>query len=70
IREVHPDRQTASDKEGLGFSVAVGLRYAHGRGDTLGLSVPGSYDPSSIELVPVPTKVNEIAINLGSKVAF
>ena len=69
-REVHPDRRTASDKEGLGFSVAVGLRYAHGRGDTLGLSVPGSYDPSSIELVPVPTKVNEIAINLGAKVAF
>ena len=78
--EVHPDRQTESDKEGLGISVAIGIRYAHGRGDTLGLLVPGQYDPSLIRTctnpsqpdncIPVATKVNEIGINLGAKVAF
>ena len=78
--EVHPDRQTESDNEGLGISIAIGIRYAHGRGDTLGLLVPGQYDPSLIQTctnpsqpdncVPVATKANEIGINLGAKVAF
>lgn len=78
--EVHPDRQTAEEKEGPGFSFAIGIRYAHGRGETLGLLFPVQYDPSEIitcgqspvpsGCVGVPTKVNEIAINLGAKVAF
>ncbi len=78
--EVHPDRQTEGEKDGLGVSIAIGIRYAHGRGDTLGLLVPAEYDPSLIRTctnpgqpdncVPVPTKVNEIGINLGAKVAF
>ena len=69
-QEVHPDRQSAMEEDGLGFSVAVGIRYAHGRGDTIGLSLPGTYDPSNVEPIAVPTKINEIAINLGAKVAF
>lgn len=78
--EVHPDRQTPQEKEGLGLSVAIGIRYAHGRGDTVGLLVPSQYDPEPIRscadadapqgCLPVATKVNEIAINLGFKVAF
>ena len=66
----------------LGISIAVGIRYAHGRGNTLGLAVPPTYDPSEIAncaeagsanatgCLPVATKVNEIGINLGAKVAF
>lgn len=79
-REVHPDRQTAADSEGVGISFAIGIRYAHGRGDTLGLEVPTQYDPTVVSncsnpdvpnnCVPVFTKVNEIGINLGAKVAF
>jgi len=34
------------------------------------LSLPGTYDPSNVEPIAVPTKINEIAINLGAKVAF
>ena len=69
-KEVHPDRKTAADKDGLDISIAVGLRYAHGRGDTLGLLVPAQYDPGALEFRPVATKINEIAINLGAKVGF
>ena len=69
-REVHPDRQSTTDEDGIGISVAVGIRYAHGRGDTIGLSIPPSYDPSGLQQIAVPTKINEIAINLGAKVAF
>ena len=79
-REVHPDRQTAAKEEDLGVSIAFGLRYSHGRGDTLGLVVPAQYDPSQTvncrdpnmpsDCTPVATKVNEIGINLGVKVAF
>jgi len=68
--EVHPDRKRTTERKGPGISVAVGIRYSHGRGDTLGLLVPPSYDPSAVELIPVATKVNEVAINLGAKVAF
>lgn len=83
-REVHPDRQSSGEEDGLGISIAVGIRYAHGRGNTLGVLVPASYDPSTIAncadpggapegattCLPVATKVNEISINLGAKVAF
>jgi hypothetical protein len=82
--EVNPDRQTSGEKDGLGISIAIGIRYAHGRGNTLGVRVPPTYDPSAISncadpggapegattCLPVATKVNEIAINLGAKVAF
>jgi len=69
-QEVHPDKQSAADEEGLGLSIAIGLRYAHGRGDTLGLLIPAQYDPSAILAVAVPTKVHEIGINFAAKVAF
>lgn len=83
-QEVHPDRQTTQRDDGLAISIAVGIRYAHGRGDTLGVLVPSSYDPSTIAncadpggapegtatCLPVATTVNEIGISLGAKVAF
>ena len=69
--EVDPDREVKSEKtDGLGFSLAVGLRYAHGRGDTIGLLIPDQYDPANLQQVAVATKVNEISINLAVKVAF
>jgi hypothetical protein len=68
--EVDPDREEASKTDGLGFSLAIGLRYAHGRGDTVGLSLPPQYDPANIETIAVATKPNEIAINFAVKVAF
>jgi hypothetical protein len=68
--EVDPDREEASKPDGLGFSLAIGIRYAHGRGDTIGLSIPPEYDPANLEQITVATKANEIAINLAVKVAF
>ena len=78
--EVHPDRQTGEKKDGPAISIAIGIRYSHGRGDTLGLVVPDEYDPTVIRNCSNPdapnnctaiyTKVNEIGINLGAKVAF
>jgi hypothetical protein len=67
---VHPDRQPVEEEEGLGLSVAIGFRYAFGRGDTLGLSVPATYDPSSIVNTPIATTVHEIGLNFAAKVAF
>jgi hypothetical protein len=77
-QEVHPDKQSAAEEEGLGISVAIGFRYAHGRGDTLGLLIPTQYDPDppidgasgGIQIVPVPTKLHEIGLNFAAKVAF
>jgi len=77
-QEVHPDKQSAEEEEGLGLSIAIGFRYAHGRGDTLGLLIPTQYDPGlpidevpdGIQTVPVPTKLHEIGLNFAAKVAF
>lgn len=68
--EVHPDKQTAPEEDGVGISIAVGVRYAHGRGDTLGLLIPPQYNPGAVQQVPIATKINQISINLGAKVAF
>ena len=78
--EVHPDRRTSDDEQGVGFSFAIGVRYSHGRGDTLGLLLPAQYNPEAItscgdpeapgSCLRVATKVNEIGINLGANVAF
>lgn len=71
-REVHPDRQKAqpAEKEGVGLAIALGLRYAHGRGDALGLLIPDTYDPASLTTAPIRGTVNEISFNLGAKVLF
>ena len=69
-QEVHPDKQSTEEEEGVGFSLAVGLRYAFGKGDTLGLLIPAQYDPINIINNPVPTKVHEISITFAAKVAF
>ena len=68
--EVHPDKQPVESEEGLGISVAIGFRYAFGRGDTLGLTVPATYDPSSIVNTPIATTIHEIGLNFAAKVAF
>ena len=54
----------------FGFAIAIGLRYAHGRGQVLGLAIPAQYDPSSITLTGINGKINEISLNLGAKVSF
>ncbi|MFZ1862934.1 MAG: hypothetical protein WAU39_01815 [Polyangiales bacterium] len=68
--EVDPDQQQAQKKDGIALSLAIGIRYGHGRGDTVGVLVPPQYDPSAIEVGPIATKVNEISINIGAKVGF
>ena len=71
-REVHPERaDTEGDaKKGGGFSIAIGIRYAYGRGQALGLLLPATYDPSSITLEGARGSINEISLNLGANVSF
>lgn len=52
------------------ITVAIGFRYAHGRGDILGLVLPAFYDPDAIETGLVAAKVNDIEINFGLKFSF
>lgn len=72
-REVHPDRPDVERKdkrESVGLSFAIGLRYAFGRGDVLGLFVPPEYDPSAFRSFPTRGKIHELSLNLGAKVLF
>jgi hypothetical protein len=69
-QEVYPNRDEPEDKDALGFSLAVGFRYSFGKGDALGLLLPSEYDPGAITVIEVPTKINELAINVAIKVAF
>jgi len=68
-QETDPARPNP-DKDGIGLSIAIGVRYAHGRGDVLGVVIPADYDPAALQPVPVKAKINKIAINFGAKVAF
>ncbi len=52
------------------ITVAVGLRYSHGRGDILGFLLPAEYDPDAIQTTPVAARVNDIDINFGLKFSF
>lgn len=52
------------------IAFVVGVRYSHGRGDSLGLLLPPSYDPDGIQTQTVDTKVNDADINFGVKVSF
>lgn len=69
-QEVHPDQDQPPEKEGLGISFALGLRYSFGKGETAGLLLPPDYDPGAASVISVPTKINELAINIAVKVAF
>jgi len=71
-REVHPERADAEGdaKNEGGFSIAIGFRYSHGRGQALGFSFPAQYDPSSITVEGTNGRINEIALNLGANVSF
>ena len=69
--ETRPDAEpTEADKAKTPIAIAVGIRYSHGRGDTLGVLLPASYDPDQIQLRPVATKINDIDFNFGVKVLF
>ncbi len=69
---VHPGRPDAEAdaKEKTGFAVAIGVRYAYGRGQALGISYPAQYDPASITRTPTNGSIHEISLNLGVKVNF
>jgi len=71
-REVHPGRPDAEGdaKEGAGFAIAIGVRYAHGRGQGLGVFLPAQYDPSAITRGGTDGKINEITLNLGANISF
>jgi hypothetical protein len=58
------------DKDKAHITVAIALRYAHGRGDILGLLLPAVYDPAAIQTKPVDAQINDIAINFGLKFSF
>ena len=58
------------DKDKTHITVAIALRYAHGRGDILGLLLPAVYDPAAIQTNPVDARVNDIAIDFGLKFSF
>jgi hypothetical protein len=69
--ETRPGTERAGDQAGkTPVALAIGLRYSHGRGDTLGLLLPATYVPTAIETPRVDTKVNDIDINFGVKVLF
>ena len=69
-RSIQTRRPDADAKEGGGFSIAIGFRYSHGRGQGLGVLFPAQYDPSSITTTGTNGRINEIAINLGANVSF
>ncbi|MDH3817712.1 MAG: hypothetical protein OES21_03810, partial [Myxococcales bacterium] len=82
-KETRPDAEpseAANDKPPVAF--AIGIRYSHGRGDTLGALLPATYQPtttpcppgtsgtSPVCTRPVATKINDIDFNFGVKVLF
>jgi hypothetical protein len=66
-KDVGPDAPKTDD---IVIAIAIGLRYAHGRGNVLGLLLPANYDPAAIQTRPVDTKINEVDINFGVKIFF
>jgi hypothetical protein len=70
-KETRPDAEpseAANDKPPV--ALAIGIRYSHGRGDTLGALLPDTYDPNAVEFRRVATKINDIDFNFGVKVLF
>ena len=63
-----PPEVPEKDKAYITFAIA--LRYSHGRGNILGLTIPAFYDPAAIATSPVSARVNDIAINFGLKFSF
>lgn len=67
----NPDAAPTSGDEGkTPIAIAIGIRYSHGRGDTLGLVFPAVYEPDPVDVQRVSTKINDIDINFGVKVLF
>ncbi len=69
--DTRPDAEPSeADKDKVPVALAIGIRYSHGRGDTLGVVLPAVYDPNAIEVRRVATKINDIDFNFGVKVLF
>ncbi len=62
--------RSEADKSKAPVALAIGIRYSHGRGNTLGAFLPSNYDPNAVTLRPVATKINDIDLNVGVKVLF
>ena len=60
--------RSEADKSKAPVALAIGIRYSHGRGNTLGAFLPSNYDPNAVTLRPVATKINDIDLNVGVKV--
>ena len=70
-KDTRPDAEPSeADKDKPPVAVAIGIRYSHGRGDTLGVILPATYDPNAVQFRRVPTKINDIDFNFGVKVLF
>jgi hypothetical protein len=65
-----PPEDASPEGDKTYITLAIGLRYSHGRGDILGLLLPATYDPAAIETNPANARVNDIAINFGLKFSF
>jgi hypothetical protein len=62
--------RSEADKDKAPVALAIGIRYSHGWGDTLGVILPATYNPSGVQFQPVATRINDIDLNFGVKVLF
>lgn len=74
-REMRPDAEPSKADDGkTPVALAIGVRYSHGRGDTLGVVAPAAYPPeglpAGLEYRRVATRINDIDFNFGVKVLF
>ena len=72
---MRPDAEPSKEDDGkTPVGLAIGIRYSHGRGDTLGVVAPATYPPegfpAGLDYRRVSTKINDIDFNFGVKVLF
>lgn len=69
-QDFRPDSNPSKDDGKVPIALAIGIRYSHGRGETLGVLIPAVYSPEGAELRRVATTINDIDLNFGVKVLF
>ena len=70
-QDFRPDADVPPEDSGkVPIALAIGIRYSHGRGETLGALVPAEYTPDGAEFQEVATRINDIDLNFGVKVLF
>jgi hypothetical protein len=69
-QDFRPDAEPVENDGKPPIALAIGIRYSHGRGDTLGVLIPATYTAGGAEFRRVATKINDIDINFGVKVLF